>query len=176
MGQAIVEGINSFRMIFQLRKAMLLLAVLGLAGSLWAAEPIIGTWKLNIAKSKFSPAMLGGRAPLKEATMVIRKAGDLIEITYEGTRTDGSPILQKSTVPREGGILMYEKGGLGEGIVVIFTRFDAYNSCFTRLQNGEQVYVNVTFISKDGKTQQDHYRGTDAQGNPFEQIVVYEKQ
>jgi hypothetical protein len=36
-----------------MRKAMLLLAVFGLAGSLWAADPIIGTWKLNIAKSKF---------------------------------------------------------------------------------------------------------------------------
>jgi hypothetical protein len=29
-----------------MRKAMLLLVVLGLAGSLWAADPLIGTWKL----------------------------------------------------------------------------------------------------------------------------------
>ena len=37
-----------------MRRAFLVFAVLGLAGSLWAADPIIGTWKLNIGKSKSS--------------------------------------------------------------------------------------------------------------------------
>jgi len=37
-----------------MRKTMLFLAVLGLAGSLWAADPFVGTWKLNLAKSKAS--------------------------------------------------------------------------------------------------------------------------
>ena len=35
-----------------MRKAMLLLAVFGLMGTLWAADPSLGTWKLNLAKSK----------------------------------------------------------------------------------------------------------------------------
>jgi len=157
-------------------KAMLLLVVLGLAGLLWAADPLIGVWKLNVSQSKFSPAMLGKMAPLKEATMVIREAGSLIEITYTGTRKDGSPILQKSTVPRQGGVLSYESGGPGEGIVVIFTRFDFHTGCFTRLKNGKQVYVNLTSASTDGKTQRDNYKGTDAEGKPFEQLVVYDRQ
>jgi hypothetical protein len=37
------------RRIFHMRKAMLLLAVLGFVGLLWAADPFVGTWKLNIA-------------------------------------------------------------------------------------------------------------------------------
>jgi hypothetical protein len=159
-----------------MRKAILLLAVIGFAGSLWAADPLIGTWKLNVSKSKFSPAMLGKMAPLKEATMVIREVVSLIEITYAGTRKDGSPILQQSTVPRQGGVLTYEKGGPGEGIIVIFTRFDSHTGCFTRLQNDKQVYVNLTSASKDGKTQRDNYRGTDAEGKSFEQIMVYDRQ
>jgi hypothetical protein len=157
-------------------KTVMLLAILGLAPSLWAADPIIGTWKLNTAKSKFSPAILGNRAPLKEAIMTIRELGEQIEIIYIGTRTDGSPVFQQSTFPREGGVLNYKRGGPGDGVAVVFTRVDVYSGFFTRLQNGRQIYVNVTFISRDGKTQQDNYRGTDAQGNPFEQIVVYDRQ
>ncbi len=154
----------------------LLLAILVWSSTLWAADPNIGTWKLNTAKSRFSPAILRNQAPLKEAIMTIREVEGQIEIIYRGTRTDGSFVLQQSTVPREGGVLKYQRGGPGDGVVVIFTRFDAYNGCFTRLQNGKQVYVNVTFISRDGKTAQDNYKGTDARGKHFEQTVVYERQ
>jgi len=31
-----------------------LLAVFGLAGALWAADPFVGTWKVDVAKSKTS--------------------------------------------------------------------------------------------------------------------------
>ena len=37
-----------------MRMALLFFAVLGLAGSLWAADPIIGTWKLNVEESTFN--------------------------------------------------------------------------------------------------------------------------
>ena len=58
-----------------MRRTMLLLGIFGLAGSLWAADPIIGTWKLNIEKSKFSSAkhpMLDLTDP-KEQTEVYRE-------------------------------------------------------------------------------------------------------
>jgi len=87
-----------------MHKTIMLLAAFGFAGSLWAADPIIGTWKLNTAKSRFSAAILRNQAPLKEAIMTIREVDDQIDIIYKGTRTDGSPVLQQSTFPREGGI------------------------------------------------------------------------
>jgi len=37
--------------ITEVRKTIMLLAALGLAGALWAADPIIGTWKMNSLKS-----------------------------------------------------------------------------------------------------------------------------
>src|SRR5512143_3262334 len=36
-----------------MRKAMLLLAVLGLAGALWAQSPFDGTWKVDLNKAQF---------------------------------------------------------------------------------------------------------------------------
>jgi hypothetical protein len=37
-----------------MRKAMLWIVVFGLVGTLWAADPFIGTWKRNVAKSTAS--------------------------------------------------------------------------------------------------------------------------
>lgn len=54
-----------------MRKAMLLLAVLVLVGSLWAADPMLGTWELNIAQSTFTQAQ---PAP-KEETAIWRAIG-----------------------------------------------------------------------------------------------------
>ena len=74
-----------------MRKAMLLLAILGLTGSLWAADPIIGTWKLNISKSKFSPIVLAmkNQPSPKEETEVYREVDtDWIEFS-DGTLTSG---------------------------------------------------------------------------------------
>jgi hypothetical protein len=36
-----------------MRKTMLLLTVLEFTGSLWAVDPTVGTWKMNVAKSIF---------------------------------------------------------------------------------------------------------------------------
>jgi hypothetical protein len=45
-------------------KRMLPLAMLMAAGALLASDPNVGTWKLNVAKSKFSPGP-GPQEPLR---------------------------------------------------------------------------------------------------------------
>jgi hypothetical protein len=77
-----------------------------LVGALWAADPAVGTWKLNIAKSKFA---LSAQAPLKEETMVLRQTGDKIENTTTGIRTDGTRISSKWIAPTQGGVLTYQR-------------------------------------------------------------------
>ena len=74
-----------------MRKALLLLAVLGLMSSLWAADPIIGTWKLNIAKSKLPPDM----SNIKELSFVIREIGDDYELVTTGVQKDGLKFSEK---------------------------------------------------------------------------------
>jgi hypothetical protein len=159
-----------------MRKAMLLLAVVGLTGSLWAADPLIGTWKLNVAKSKFSPVLLAlsKEAAPKESTMVIRDLDvDQIEISETGTRTDGSAISMKGTQPKQGGTV---QSGLGEGISFIHTVINENDRIGTILQNGKQIQVIRWVVSKDGKTLTSTRRSLDAQGKPAEHLAVYEKQ
>jgi hypothetical protein len=102
-----------------MRKAMLLQAVFGLAGLLYGANnPFIGTWKLNLAKSKFS-----GSAP-KEWTDVYREVeGDKLEVTAKIIMADGSSLNEKLVYPQRGGAATFLEGG-GNGIYEVETLLD----------------------------------------------------
>src|SRR5919108_193113 len=49
----------------------------------FAADPEMGTWKLNETKSKIAPGMP------KNHTVVYEPAGDSVKITVDGTDKDG---------------------------------------------------------------------------------------
>ena len=58
-----------------------------------AVDPVIGSWKLNIAQSKFSPRLLAAQrlAAPKERTEVYREIeAHRIELTSTEIRIDGS--------------------------------------------------------------------------------------
>jgi hypothetical protein len=154
-----------------MRKAMLLLAVFGLAGSLWAADPNVGTWKLNLAKSKLLPST---QAPVKEETIVVREIGDQFEITIAGTRTDGSTISSKGTNPKQGGVT--QGAAIPKDFMVMVTMISPNEWYNTYLQNGKQIRVGHFVISKDGKTMTDTGKGFDDKGKPVESLAVFDKQ
>jgi hypothetical protein len=56
--------------------AITLLAAVLFSGPALAADPIVGTWKLNVAKSKFNPgaAMTTGTRTYAEAKGVLRSS------------------------------------------------------------------------------------------------------
>jgi hypothetical protein len=69
-----------------MRKVVFLLAFIGLASSLWGADPIIGTWKLNLGKSRIPQT---AKAP-KEMTDIYQELGtDQIKLMGAGTLMDG---------------------------------------------------------------------------------------
>jgi hypothetical protein len=156
-----------------MRKAMLLLAVFGLAGSLWAGDPMLGTWKLNLAKSKFPSSV---QAPPKELTQVIRKLNrSQGEFIQTGIRTDGTLISIKYIVPRQGGVVKTQFP-LPEGASIVVKKVDANNVITTYIQEGKQVAVIHGVIGKDGKTLTQTTKITDNQGKLIEQIEVFDKQ
>jgi hypothetical protein len=142
-------------------------------------DPTVGTWKLNVAKSKFSPVLLAllNQAPPKEETVVFRELGtDEFEATITGAQTDGKPIAVKSTSPRQGGAVKIQQGNLPDGMTLVVTRIDQNNSYLTFMLNGKQILVCQSVISKDGKKTTNTYKGLDPQGKPFEQVAVFDKQ
>jgi hypothetical protein len=77
-----------------------------LAGSLLAADPFAGTWKLNVAESKFG----GPMKPPKEETISIQEQGDQVVETFKGVAANGSPILGTHIVAKTGGEVKYSEG------------------------------------------------------------------
>jgi hypothetical protein len=157
-----------------MRKAMLFFAVVGLASSLWGADPIIGTWKLNVAKSKMPEA----KDTPKEVTDVYRElSSGRIELTRKGIQMDGVPISSTWAWPKEGGIAeRTSPAPLPEGISYIELLLDPGHWYVTILQNGKQNIVMHKVIAKDGKTMRIAVRSMHAQGKPVEQIQIFEKQ
>jgi len=152
-----------------MRKAMLLLAIFGLAGSLWAADPSLGTWKLNIAKSKF-PATV--QAP-KEQTLVKRELGaDQFELAITGVNADGTPLSAKMTHAQQGGVV----SGLSADIMAVLTTVAPGESLTTFLQNGKQVQMHHNIVSKDGKTMTQRIKYTDDKGQLVDYVGIWDKQ
>ena len=81
-----------------MRYAKLVFVLLTVAGALVAADPFVGTWKVNPSKSKFKT----GAAP-KEQTVTISESGGDLDIAVKGTAADGTPISTHYTIPASGG-------------------------------------------------------------------------
>jgi hypothetical protein len=149
------------------------LAVFLLAGSLFGADPFVGTWKLNVAKSKFG----GTNRPEKEETIVIQEQGDQRVAMQKELAGDGTSASFKYTVLTTGGELKYSEGGpkAGTSVVLAKRKADARTSDFTRSQNGKVIRTNHSVVSKDGKTMQAKTINTDAQGYSVVDVRVYER-
>src|SRR5215472_18149704 len=63
-----------------------LLVCFAAASLCFAADPQMGTWKLNEAKSK-----IGAGAP-KLTTIIYEPAGDSVKVTVDGVDGDGKPL------------------------------------------------------------------------------------
>lgn len=151
-----------------------LAVLLALAAPAWAADPIIGTWKLNVAESTFSTAMQD--VPPRELTEALREIeGDRIELAQDGIQEDGAPVTFRIAYPAQGGVVTIIDAEGTEGLTFLETLVSPGNWYVTTLRDGKQVIVRHKVVSADGKTKRETVHGTDEHGQPFEQIEVYER-
>jgi hypothetical protein len=144
-------------------------AILGVPGVGSAqSDPSVGTWKLNVEKSKYSP----GPGP-KSSTITIESAGEESKVTVKGVGADGSPTsinysyrLDGKDYPITGSpdidtVALKRNGMAVEGV---------------RKKGGKQVQTYSRVVSKDGKTMTITTKGTNAAGQTINNVAVYEKQ
>ena len=148
----------------------LALAPVFFVGSLFAqSDPAAGTWKLNAAKSRYSP----GPAP-KSNVITIVTAGDTLKISSRGIDGDGKPTSTNYTATFDGkdnritGAPAYD--------TVSHKRIDANTTEQTRKKEGKTVQTATRKISADGKTMTVTSRGKTESGKALNNVAVYEKQ
>jgi len=149
----------------------LLIIILSLPSILCAADPIIGTWKLNISKSKFPPNQ---PAPKEQVETYRELADGQIELTYQSTEKDGSSMLLVGTYPIQGGVAVGKVEALKGSF--IHTRISQDEWYETILRDGKQIMTIYKKISNDGKTMRQTVRRQDNEGQTVEVLLIYERQ
>jgi hypothetical protein len=128
-----------------------------------SAGAFAGTWKFNLSKSKF---------PGPPPTVDMFTMGADGRITISETNADGKSS-SWSYKPQEGQAVPVE--GRGPNVTVTVHRANDHRIEHTWNFDGRTA-KSYSVLSKDGKTQTFHIAGTDKDGKPFEETVVYEKQ
>jgi hypothetical protein len=122
-----------------------------------------GTWKFNLEKSKFP-----GKPPI----------ADQVTVDPDGTITvdETNPSGRSSSwhyKPQPGTAVPVV--GRGDNVTVLVTAVNPHRNEQVWNFNGREA-KSYAILSKDGKTQTFHMSGTDKDGKPFSEVVVFEKQ
>jgi hypothetical protein len=133
-------------------------------------DPAFGTWKLNVAKSKFSP----GPAP-KESTVTIEADGPGRKVSVTGVAGDGTPVKWGYTANFDR--KEYKVSGDNpDADVVILRRISANATRTTNKKGGKQTLVNGISVSPDGKTLTVAQTGVNGKGENVKNTLVFDKQ
>jgi hypothetical protein len=134
-----------------------------------AADAVVGTWKLNVAKSTFSP----GPAP-KSQTRVYSESALGMTVIVKTTAADGKESSTTLTFKEDG--KPYPMSGSPDFDMVAITRVDAFTVHSTQMKAGATVGTGVRTVSKDGKTLTFAQKATHANGAKFDDVSVYDRQ
>ncbi len=148
--------------------AIALLSTLFLGTTAFAADAVDGTWKLNVAKSKFS-----GTAP-KSATRVYTESADGTTLDQKMVGADGKEMSLRVTLTYDGKphpITGNPDVDSGTGKTI-----DAHTTDFTLTKGGKVVGTVHRVVSADGKTLTVNNKGTHPDGKTYDDTLVFDKQ
>lgn len=154
-------------------KALVLAAValVAIPYSAVAADPFVGTYKLNAAKSASS----GSQVP-PELTLTISEEKDNLLVETSGKTATGAAISADVLVlPKSGGTVKAPEGTRAYDSTVV-KRTNANTIDVVAMQAGKE-RTRVKFaLSRDGKTLTRSFTSTDAQGRPVSGTSVHERE
>jgi len=138
------------------------------AGASGAADSVVGTWTLDLAKSRFDP----GPAP-KSQTRTYAATADGIDLTVEGVAADGSKVSQHSSYKYDG--KDYAITGAADYDTLSLKRIDANRVESEQKKGGKVVGHTVRTVSADGKTMTLDSKGTDSKGGKYKNVMVFDR-
>ena len=147
--------------------------VLALAGSglLFAhTDAHMGTWKLNVAKSKFAPGHT-----MKSETRTYEPTGDGYKFSGQRVDADGSTHPESFTVKYDGKDNSFAGDTYGADTLAV-KLVDVNHIEATEKKGGKMLYTSKVVVSNDGKVMTITSKGKSASGQPFNTVLVYDKQ
>ena len=136
----------------------------------------LGTWKLNLAKSKFDPG-----PPLRSMRVTREQVGDAVKYTIEQEDANGihrtiveAPKYDGKDYPRT----IQDTPRVGPPVpdTIALKRIDADTVEETLKKSDKVVQTARQVVSKDGKMITTTLTGTTVGGQPVHVVLVYDKQ
>ena len=145
-------------------------AVVACATAQAQGDPLVGTWKLNVAKSKFDP----GPGPKSLTRTVVAESGG-VKYTFEGVGPDGKPVSYGFSIKFDG--KDNPTNGSLQGVDTISAkRTDARHFVATLKKDGKEVEMARVSVSADGKVTTVESTGTTMAGVKAHDVQVFDKQ
>lgn len=145
-------------------------AVVACATAQAQSDPLVGTWKLNVAKSKFDP----GPGP-KSLTRTVVAEGKSVKYTFEGIGADGKPVSYGFSITFDG--KDNPTNGSLQGVDTISAkRTDAHHFVATLKSGGKEIEIARVSVSADGQVTTVESTGTTMAGAKAHNVQVFDKQ
>ena len=148
--------------------SLIVLAAVLFASPAFAADPVVGTWKLNVAKSKFTAG-----AALTAGTRVYTESNGLYTLDQKLTGTDGK---EKSNRVKYRDGKDERQATAGAADTTHAKKIDANTWDFDLKKDGKVVGHVHRVVSADGKTLTVHNTGMQLSGAEGDETLVFDKQ
>jgi hypothetical protein len=131
-------------------------------------DPHLGTWVLDVNKSKYTPG-----PPPRAQTSIYAAEGAGWKVTTKGTGMLGQPTSTDFTMAFDG--KDYPVRGNPDWDALSVKRVDSHTIEFTRKKGGKVVQTATSVVSKDGKVRTVTASGVNARGEKVQTVAVYAK-
>jgi len=131
------------------------------------ANPLVGSWLANLAKSRRHPNHL-----FQSATLVFEVAGNDVTLSHGGVNAGGQP---------ESGTAMFQADGVerpvpGQAAVTVVARWNGPGVLeINAKREGTPIGGSSYAVSPDGTTLTATVSGIDAAGALFDQVIVFDR-
>ena len=148
-----------------------LLALAATAVIVFAADNSLGTWKLNMEKSKYTPAPM----PVKSLNVTREAADDGVKVTTTGEQADGTAINSNYTAKYDGKEVHITGNAPYDMIAIKQVNANTFTDERKKM-SGPYKATGRTVISNGGKTMTTTTKGTNGEGKEFTSTFIFDKQ
>jgi hypothetical protein len=133
------------------------------------SNSLIGTWKINLAKSKDSPG-----PPPRSQTLTYQAEGQGLRVTVDTIDAQGNPAKGAFVLFFDG--KSYPVTGIPDWDASTYKQVNDTTTESTRMKAGKVVQTATRVVSADGKTLTITATGVNATGQQINNVDVYDKQ
>jgi len=144
-------------------------SAMSVANAAPADNMVIGTWKLNVARSTFTPGP-GWQSQVR----VYQATPAGVSVTWTGTDASGATMRVSYAYNYDG--RDYPMVGSASYDTLNAVRVDARTVRSEEKRDGKVVGIAVRTVSPDGKVLTIADEGTNRKGKPFSQLLIFDRQ